>query len=82
VLKNLRPAEKVDPTEHEEAVAALGEKENEIAALQRALEEADRKIAKLQAAKDPAEVQAIMKEYAGAQGLEAQFDALMGAVLY
>lgn len=80
VLKDLPRATKIDVDAHREVLKSLENSREETESLERLLEGARAKCAALEAAKDPAEVRAINREFSGADALQAEFDQLIAAV--
>ena len=79
-LKDLRGATKVSAADHKIEIEKNLEQAREIEALGVLLEQANEKIAMLEATKDPVEVKKIKKSFAGAAELQNEFDSLIEAV--
>ena len=80
ILPKLQHATKVDAQRHEEAVAELIEKEQEVERLETALAQAQKQNDQLEKLKDKEEVKALKRRTAGAKGLQKEFDDLIEAV--
>lgn len=77
VVGNLAPATKVGAADYQVALATIEEQQSEIIGLEKLVDDKDSLIEKLKAAKDKADVKAILKEAQGANDPEAIFDELM-----
>ena len=79
-LPKLQQATKIDAQKHEEAVAELTEKEQEVERLETALAEAQEQIVQLENLKDKEAVKALKRQTSGAEALKKEFDELIEAV--
>lgn len=80
VVVKLAPATKVGAADYQKALDTINEQQGEITGLEKLVDDKESLIEKLKAAKDKADVKAILKEAQGANDPEAIFDELMANV--
>lgn len=79
-LQALKPAQKVDATIHEDALARIENQAEELAALERAKAALEAELAAVKKLKDPDAVRAHERTSVGMKGAQAEFDELIEAV--